>query len=424
MAKAPKNKAIIQSKNDVLIANIDLPASKSISNRALILKEILQNKYKKQISLLNLSKAEDTEILQHALSNQTGTIHVQNAGTCLRFLCAYYAAVPGIEVVLTGNERLIERPILPLIKALQSLGANIQFLEKENSLPIAIKGSQLSGGKIVLEGNQSSQFISALLLISPLLTASLDIQITGEIVSKDYIKLTQVMLQEFGFNCQISDDYTLVQTKTTTNLKSIENYKIEADWSSAAFFYQAAVLAEKADLFFENLYLNSIQGDVILAHWMERFGIKSIQKETGVAITKTKIPQPILAEINFNNHPDLAPAIICATAGASFPFSATGISSLQFKESKRIDALSEGLKLLHFRVQANDNSLSHDGLAHAFYQNTCVNTANDHRICMAFAFMSIAQSTIVLTETNSVKKSFPNFWEEAKKIGVIPNIFL
>jgi 3-phosphoshikimate 1-carboxyvinyltransferase len=419
MAKAPKNKAIIQSKNDVLFANIELPASKSISNRALILNAVLKQKFGKEIKLINLSEADDTKILLAALAQAEGTINVENAGTCLRFLCAYYAAIPGIKVVLTGNERLIERPILPLIKALQSLGANIQFLEKENFLPIAIEGRQLSGGKLVLEGNQSSQFISALLLISPLLEDPLEIQISGVIVSKDYIKLTQVMLQEFGFNCQISDDYTLVQTKAINKLKPLEEYKIEADWSSAAFFYEAAVLADKADIFFENLNLNSIQGDVILAEWMERFGIKSIQKETGVAITKTKIPHPILSEINFNNHPDLAPAIICATAGASIPFSAHGISSLQFKESKRIDALNEGLKLLHFRVQANDNSLSHDGLAHAFYQNSCVNTESDHRICMAFALMSIAQSTIVLTETNSVKKSFPNFWDEAKKIGIV-----
>jgi 3-phosphoshikimate 1-carboxyvinyltransferase len=419
MAKGGKTKVNISSSKEVLIANINLPASKSISNRALILNAVIQYKFGKSISLKNLSQADDTLILQKALKQASGTIHVDNAGTCLRFLCAYFAAIPGIDLVLTGSERLLKRPIQPLIKALQSMGAQISYVNADNSLPIRIKGTALKGGIVQVEGNESSQFISALMLISPLLAEPLTLQVSNKIVSKAYIKLSQTMLQEMGIPCFISNEYNLVRTDLIKEDNIPATYTIEADWSSAAFFYEAAVLADKADLFFENLQLNSIQGDAILANWMENFGIKSIQKETGVAISKIKVPTPIINSLDFTNHPDLAPAIICASAGASIPFCAMGIDSLQFKESQRISAIAKGLSLLHYQVKTTENSLCHDGLAHAFYQNSCLETEDDHRITMAFAIMAIAQSNMVLTESHSVKKSFPNFWEEAAKIGII-----
>jgi 3-phosphoshikimate 1-carboxyvinyltransferase len=418
MSRVTKQKVNITSQSENLVAQIQLPASKSISNRALILNEILKVKLGKGIVLLNVSDADDTQILITAIAQSGGTIYLDNAGTCMRFLCAYFAALPGINVVLTGSERLHERPIHSLVKALQKMGAEINYLSKENCLPISIVGKQLSGGLVKVTGNQSSQFISALLLIAPLLTNPLEIQVEGEIVSKEYIKLSQLMLQEFGIPCQISEDYRLIKAYSIHQENIPETYNIEADWSSAAFFYEAAILAEKADLFFENLQLNSIQGDAILAKWMEEFGINSIQKENGVAISKIRKGKLNINKIDFTNHPDLASAIICASAGASIPFCAEGISSLQVKESNRIIALKNGLDLLHFKVKTTENTLCHDGLAHAFYQNSCINTENDHRITMAFSMLAIAQSNIVLLESESVKKSFPNFWIEAKKIGL------
>lgn len=418
MAKLPKKKFTISSLKDILIADIQLPASKSISNRALVLQEIIKNKTGKLVALHHLSDADDTQILKDSLSITKGSIDIKNAGTCLRFLTAFFAASEGREITLTGSDRMKERPIAPLVEALIKMGAEITYLEKEHCIPIHITGKKLDANEVSVTGNQSSQFISALLLISPLLKNNFRINIAGEIVSKDYISMTLQMLKQFGVNHKIGPNHEWVQTEIETNQELVTSYAIEADWSSAAFFYQAALLAEKADLFFPRLSLQSIQGDVILAKTMEQFGIRSIQKETGISISKGKTPANTPSTFNFTDCPDLAPAIITASAGAGIPFCANGIESLQWKESNRISTLANGLKLLHFRIQSTEQTLCHDGIPHAFYQNSIVETESDHRITMAFAMLAIAQSQIVLNEIDSVQKSFPNFWIEAKKIGI------
>jgi 3-phosphoshikimate 1-carboxyvinyltransferase len=412
------SKVLIESDETNLVATIQLPSSKSISNRAYILQQVVQQKTAKSIAILYPSDADDTLILKQALAEPTGTIDIKNAGTCLRFLTAYFAATPGIIVTITGSERMKQRPIEPLVSALIKLGASISYLEENNCLPIQINGCKLTGGAIDIPANESSQFVSALMLIAPLMENELTLNILGEIVSKHYIVMTQTMLKQFGFNCNISDNYSLVQTENSLKEELAESYAIEADWSSAAFFYEAAVIADKADILFPGLILNSIQGDVILAKWMEELGIRTIEKEEGLYITKGKLPGKSNFEFNFSDNPDLAPAMICATAGASYILNATGISSLAHKESNRIEALAKGLQQLHYKVKTSSNSLEHDGLQHAFYENSVIETQEDHRITMAFAMLAILQSNIVLSETESVIKSFPNFWQEAAKIGI------
>ncbi len=412
------NKVLIETDETNLVATIQLPASKSISNRAFILQQIIQQKTGKSIAILYPSEADDTLILKQALADPNGIINIKNAGTCLRFLTAYFAATPGIIVTLTGSERMKQRPIEPLVSALIKLGASISYLEENYCLPIQIKGSKLTGGTIDIPANESSQFASALMLVAPLMNEPLILQLSGSIISKEYIGMTQTMLNQFGFNCKISDNYSLVQTENSLKEELAESYTIEADWSSAAFFYEAAVIADKADILFPRLKLNSIQGDVILAKWMEELGIRTIEKEEGIYITKGKLPAKSNFEFNFSDNPDLAPAMICATAGASYILNATGISSLAYKESNRIEALEKGLQQLHYKVKTSSNSLEHDGLQHAFYENNVIETQEDHRITMAFAVLAILQSSIVLSETESVVKSFPNFWQEAAKIGI------
>jgi 3-phosphoshikimate 1-carboxyvinyltransferase len=412
------SKVLIETDETNLVATIQLPASKSISNRAYILQQVVQQKIGKSIAILNPSDADDTLIIKQALADPTGIIDIKNAGTCLRFLTAYFAATTGINVTIKGSERMRQRPIEPLVSALIQLGATINYLEEKNYLPIQIIGSKLKGGSINIPTNESSQFVSALMLVAPLMEQELTLNLLGEIVSKHYITMTQNMLEDFGFSCKISENYSLVQTENMLNKELPESYAIETDWSSAAFFYEAAVIADKADILFLGLKLNSIQGDAILAKWMEELGIRTIEKEEGLYITKGKLPGKSNFEFNFSDNPDLAPAIICATAGASYILKATGISSLAHKESNRIDALAKGLQQLHFKVKASSNSIEHDGLQHAFYENSVIETNEDHRITMAFAMLAILQSSIVLSETESVIKSFPNFWQEAAKIGI------
>jgi 3-phosphoshikimate 1-carboxyvinyltransferase len=412
------SKVNITASKSLLVASIQLPSSKSISNRACIIREVIKQKTGEEIQLHNLSNAEDTNIILQALAEPKGTIDIQNAGTCLRFLTAYFAATPGIEVCLTGSPRMKQRPIHSLVNALQQLGANISYLESENCLPILIKGGKLNCGTVSIEANESSQFVSALLLITPLLAGELNIQLEGKVVSKEYILLTQKMLSKFGIKCVVNANFTLVQTETKIDPSFLREYRVEADWSSAAFFYEAALLADKADIFFPDLNLQSIQGDVVLATWMEALGIRSLQKDDGVQITNCKPQVTRKFELDFSNHPDLAPAFICATAGAAYEFTARGISSLAFKESNRIEALAKGLSKLHFRVNYDQDSLQHDGLPHGFYQNTVIETYQDHRIIMAFAMMAMHQSNITLDDVYNVSKSFPDFWKEAEKIGI------
>lgn len=412
------SKVLIETDETNLVATIQLPASKSISNRAYILQQVVQQKIGKSIAILNPSDADDTLIIKQALADPTGIIDIKNAGTCLRFLTAYFAATTGINVTIKGSERMRQRPIEPLVSALIQLGATINYLEEKNYLPIQIIGSKLKGGSINIPTNESSQFVSALMLVAPLMEQELTLNLLGEIVSKHYIVMTQNMLKEFGFSCKISENYSLVQTENILNKELPESYAIEADWSSAAFFYEAAVIADKVDILFPGLKLNAIQGDAILAKWMEELGIRTIEKEDGVYITKGKLPGKSNFEFNFSDNPDLAPAMICATAGASYILNAIGISSLAHKESNRIDALAKGLQQLHFKVKTSSNSIEHDGLQHAFYENSLIETKDDHRIAMSFAMLAILQSSIVLSETESVAKSFPNFWQEAAKIGI------
>jgi 3-phosphoshikimate 1-carboxyvinyltransferase len=413
------SKVIIESLDPNLVATIQLPASKSISNRAYVLQQVVLQKTGKSIAILNPSEADDTQIIREALAHPIGTIDIKNAGTCLRFLTAYFAATPDTDVTITGSQRMKQRPIEPLVTALNKLGAFITYLEENNFLPIHIRGNKLSGGTIAIPANESSQFVSALMLVAPLMEGALSIQLSGEIISKEYIAMTQTMLGQFGFNCKITDDYALVQTENNLKEELIESYTIEADWSSAAFFYEAALIADKADILFPGLKLASIQGDAILANWMTEMGIRTIEKEEGVYITKGKTPDKSSFEIDFSHHPDLAPAFICGTALASYVFTAKGISSLIHKESNRLKALQNTLEKLHFKVETDQKSyLKHDGMQHAFYANNILNTENDHRLVMAFAILSIHLSTINLSEIESVKKSFPNFFQEVAKIGL------
>ncbi len=409
----------IESNESVLIASIELPASKSISNRALVLNAVRKQIGIAPLALINLSEAEDTVQLINALANPTGLINIDNAGTNLRFLCAYFAATPGIEVSLTGNQRMKQRPIQSLVRALQQMGAEIYYLEEENVLPIKIIGKKLSGGEVEIEAHESSQFSSALLLIAPLLAKPLSLKMKGEVSSLPYIKMSAAMLHEFGFTGEFQKEENTLIANQDIKETSINSYTIEADWSSAAFFYEAAVLADKADILLKGLRLKSLQGDRILVDWMLQLGIKTIEKENGIYLTKDKEPKEDSFTFDFSTCPDLAPAFICATAGAGYRLNALGISTLKHKESNRIEALQKGLENLAFRVNSEDTStFKHDGLQHHFYQNKVIQTYDDHRICMAFAMFAVFQSRIKLSEIDSIKKSFPNFWEEAAKIGL------
>ncbi len=400
-------------------AQIALPASKSISNRALILNAVTNQIHQVDISLENLSDADDTQILIAALANPQGKINIKNSGTCARFLCAYFAAVAGSDIELFGDDRMHERPIGALVNALKVLGADITYLENDTCLPIKIRGKQLSGGTINIDASASSQFASALMLISPLLSSGLNLNLSEEVVSKSYIEMTMAMMKDFGYALNYQRELNQIEVKSVLQKPVITTYLIEADWSSAAFFYEAALLSEEAELILKDLKLEAIQGDAIAAKWFERLGVSSELVQNGIKIRKTnKLPTTSM-EFDFTDYPDLAPAIICASAGAGIALKANGLSSLVHKESNRVLALQELLQKLHIKTESDGlNYISHDGMQRQFYHGEILSTEKDHRLAMAFGMLAQYFSLVRLSESNSVIKSFPYFWEEAEKIGL------
>lgn len=411
----------ITSNQVQLQANIDLPYSKSISNRALILAGVYKFLKLPEPIIENLSEADDTLILKEAFASDAETLDLKNAGTCLRFLMAFFAATFGSKRILTGSERLKQRPIKGLVDALQALGAEIKYLEKEGSLPILIEGKKLKGGKIEVEANLSSQFVSALMLVSPLMEQDLEISLKGKTVSTPYIEMTAKLLQQFGLNLNYTADFKEIKCGGKLGL-DLKNLSIERDWSSAAFFFEAALLACDAELFFEGLKLNSLQGDQQIAQWMEDLGIEVMQEKEGVYITSNKKQLPSeIVKYDLSNYPDLAPALVCGLAGSHIAFEISGLESLKVKESDRVLALKEGLNQLGYDIEMPmAGTLTYAGKPREAKKNLPIlNTYEDHRMVMAFSLMAVKLGVIHLSEIASVEKSFPNFFEEARKIGVI-----
>ncbi|MBU3661856.1 MAG: 3-phosphoshikimate 1-carboxyvinyltransferase [Bacteroidetes bacterium] len=411
----------ISSEQQQLQASINLPYSKSLSNRALILAAAYRYLQLPEPILENLSEADDTLILKEALTSNAETINLKNAGTCLRFLMAFFAATPGSKRILTGSERLKQRPIKGLVDALQALGADITYLDKEGSLPILIQGKTLTGGKIVVEANLSSQFVSALMLVSPLMEQALEISLKGKAVSTPYIEMTAKLLQQFGLNLNYTTDFKEIKCEGKFD-SNLQRYSIERDWSSAAFFFEATLLACDAELFLEGLQLDSLQGDKQIAQWMQDLGIVVMQEKEGLYISVNKIDLPSeIIKYDLSDYPDLAPALVCALAGSNIAFEVSGLESLKVKESDRVLALKEGLNQLGYDINMPaEGTLTYTGKPRAAHLNApIINTHADHRMVMAFGMMAIKLGVIHVSEIASVEKSFPNFFEEARKIGVI-----
>ncbi len=409
----------VQSYRTHLKGNIQLPASKSMSNRALILQAVSQQLFHKTITLGNLSDADDTQILTKAIQLTQGQVNIKNAGTCARFLCAYYAAKPGTDIILEGEARMHQRPIAPLVDALTQLGAHITYLDNPGFLPIHIIGKQLNGGELNIDATTSSQFVSALMLISPMLNGGLTLSLPEETVSKTYITMTLGVMNAFGFKASWDEANLTITCPQQTEPARIDHYEIEADWSSAAFFYEAALLAEEAKLTLSGLTLPSMQGDSILANWFEQLGVTSELGQTGITITKAKEVSTKPVALDFTHYPDLAPAIICACAGAGIAIKASGLKSLVHKESNRVLALINALKTLHIKTESDqENFIAHDGLQRHFYHGEILQTHQDHRLAMAYGMLALFLSVVRLSEGKSVVKSFPHFWDEAAKLGL------
>lgn len=396
----------------LIAVNINLPASKSESNRALIIQAISSN----DVVLKNISSARDTQTMLRLLSSSDKTLDVLDAGTTMRFLTAYMSAV-GKEKILTGTPRMQKRPIGELVKALNILGANITYKAEEGFPPLHIKGKgPLTGGEVHLKGNISSQFITALLLIGPYLTGGLTIKLIGKIYSKPYIEMTLSMMDHFGVKAEVDWEDQLISIAESSYQSGV--YTIESDWSAASYWYSIVALADKAEVFLSGLRDQSWQGDRGIVEIMQHFGVETTFKNEGILLTKGEPKEsPSILALNFKHIPDMAQTVAVMSAAMNIPVRMSGIESLRIKETDRIHALQN--ELSKFGVKMIEESPDVFLISGTFHPSElAVETYEDHRMAMAFAPLILRQPTLHIEDPQVVRKSYPEFWDHLQLAGI------
>lgn len=389
--------------NNILEGSISLPFSKSISNRVLIIQQLCNEPFK----IKNLSDAQDTKVLINALSSDRNKIDVEDAGTALRFLTAFLACKEGKAYIIGGSKQLQRRPIWPLVSALQKMGADIET--KNQQIPLKINGKKLKGGTIELDASVSSQFISALLLIAPTLEKGLKIHFQNDLVSKPYIIMTLKLMKYFGISHTLHEKWIEIKPQQYV----AKDFEVEADWSALAFWAEMVCLSNYANLTFEGLYKNSIQGDALLLKHFEELGLKHHWKNGQLLLSKKKACS--IKEINLLNTPDLAQAILCTSATLKSKIRINGLQTLIHKETNRIQALKKELKKCGVHCHADHHSISIN--KNNFEINSPIfDTYNDHRMAMSLAPFALI-SRISIKSPEVVQKSYPNFWRELEKVG-------
>ena len=400
-----------------LEATISLPASKSISNRALIIYALSGGKNMPS----NLSDCDDTEVIINALRNMPEEIDIKAAGTAMRFMTAYLSVMEGTHI-LTGTERMKHRPISILVDALRKLGANIEYVGTEGYPPLRITGQSLNGGLLEIPGNVSSQYISALLMIAPMLKEGMTLHLLGDIISRPYIDLTLWMMGEFGADAEwFSNDTIVVKPQPYKS----RDYFIESDWSGASYWYEMMALCadKRSEVKLTGLMDGSKQGDSTTRYIFSLLGVKTQfeSKQAGIAQTITLkqngrcVPK---LEYDFINSPDLAQTFVVTCAAKGIPFHFKGLSTLKIKETDRIEALKTEMRKLGYVLQDHNNSeLIWDGerCDPSFEQG--IDTYEDHRMALAFAPYALLHDKLIINNPQVVTKSYPHYWEDLRLAG-------
>ena len=404
-----KSITILQPKSGIS-GTIELPGSKSESNRALIINALSGN----SSDLINLSTSTDTRLLQNALTSEEALIDIQDAGTAMRFLTAYFTATKQ-DKILTGSERMLQRPIAPLVDALKDLGAIIDYDGLPGFPPIKIRGakSNLIKNKIRINADISSQFISALLMIAPVLPDGLEIEFINNIISRPYIDMTLAIMHQFGIEAICTERSIKILKQ---NYKPTA-YSIESDWTCASYWYMIAALSTDPAIFLKGLKSKSFQGDSIATKWFLPFGIVTEFSDTGAFLTKTTEDFTTIPDIfDFTDYPDLAQTFIVLCAAKNIRCKFTGLQSLRVKETDRIQALQNELE--NFSVQFREETSGIFSLNGVFKPSQAIiETYNDHRMAMAFAPLALLCPQLTISNPSCIEKSYPSFWENMEETG-------
>jgi len=389
---------------------IIISGSKSESNRLLILQNLFP-----EVSLGNLSDSDDSVHLQNALSSEDEVINIGHAGTAMRFLTSYFAINEGREIILTGSERMQNRPIEVLVNALKDLGAKISYEDKIGYPPIRIKGAKIEKNKVQINGNVSSQYISSLLLIASKLENGLEIELLGEVTSVPYIKMTLSLLNEIGIETIFNKN--IIKVSPNNSIKK-QTLVVESDWSSASYFYSIIALAKIGSEIKLSAYkFESLQGDSCLADIYTHFGVETTFGQNFIILKKLRETSSKTLSLDLNNAPDIAQTIVVTCFAEGIKCNLQGLHTLKIKETDRLEALEKELTKLGAIISITNNSLYLEKSLR-INKNISIKTYEDHRMAMAFTPLSLRVPIIILN-AEVVTKSYQQFWIHMKKIGVI-----
>ena len=387
--------------------SINITGSKSETNRLLLLQALFNG-----FELKNTSNSDDSQVMQKALQTSSDHIDIHHAGTAMRFLTAYFSHQQGRSVKLTGSQRMQERPIRILVDALRSLGASIDYEKEDGFPPIKIHGKKLAGGKVELPADISSQYISALLLLGPVLEKGVELHLIGKITSIPYINMTLALLNSLGvstsFKGQVIRVLPLEEPKRVTQI-------VESDWSSASYFFSIAALSDEAEIHLTSYRQESLQGDSVLRSIYKNLGVSSRFVGTTLILKKEDEPISSCIDLDLSEAPDIAQTIAVSCFGLGIECNLTGLHTLKIKETDRLEALHTELTKLGASIRVTKKSL-HLAAGINFKKNCSIPTYNDHRMAMAFAPLAL-KIPLKIQEAGVVSKSYPDFWEDLKKLN-------
>ena len=397
------------SNSKKIIEELTISGSKSESNRLLILQQLFP-----EISIENLSDSDDSIHLQHALSTKDSLIDIGHAGTAMRFLVGYFASKQNSEVVLTGSERMQQRPIGVLVEALKDLGADISYEAKEGYPPVRIKGKAITKDNVQINGNVSSQYISSLILMGTHLEKGLTIELVGKITSIPYIEMTLSLLNQLGIETHFEGNTIKVLPAKQLQKQTVV---VESDWSSASYFYSVAAFSEVGSAIQLSAYKKeSLQGDSCLAEIYSHFGVETVFDQNTIILKKVREPNMGLLTLDLKNAPDIAQTIAVTCFGLGIACHLTGLHTLKIKETDRLEALEAELKKLGAVIAITNESLSLS-ISEVMNTNVAVKTYNDHRMAMAFAPLAF-KVPIAILNAEVVSKSYQKFWTDMQQIGI------
>jgi len=400
------NSLKIDKIDKIVRGEVKITGSKSESNRLLILQQFFSN-----LDIENLSNSDDSKLMQKALASNSNEINIGHAGTAMRFLTAFYAVKENSEIVLTGSHRMKNRPIKILVDALKSLGAEIEYVEKEGYPPLKITGKRLTNSSVEIDGNVSSQYISSLLLIASSLENGLQLKFKGEITSVPYIKMTLQLLNEIGVEYTWIGKIITIKPKKEIEKKTIV---VESDWSSASYFYSLVALSPNSEVTLSAYKQKSLQGDSVLAKIYEKLGVKTVFKGNSIILKNIKTSNFKLLTLDLKNAPDIAQTIAVTCFGLGMECFLTGLHTLKIKETDRLVALKTEIEKLGGNVTITNETLYLEAST-KININISIETYDDHRMAMAFAPFAL-KVPIIIEEPNVVSKSYPTFWEDFEKI--------